>query len=197
MERQAFLLAAFSAVLLIPLVAADASAYCAVDVYQVEVEGSVITGNIRNIGNESASISYSIWVENNGDDVVKSGSLLMEPGQVRLFSQAYGFSQGVYTVTINASADCGAWDEESMGHMVLEDFSCRNPYANEGEYGSPGPRAAGTTAMSALTCAETEYAIAARPLTHATMTAGMANARLATLRHTGAPATRGRGFTGA
>lgn len=121
----------FSAVL-VPQAALAAT--CLVDVHDVDVVGSTIKGFVKNTGSVNTSVAYDIWVEKGSQEtLVKNGSMDMLPGQEHFIAIPYSFEAGSYLIKLNATADCGASDFESMGHIILEGFVCSSPEAIEGQ----------------------------------------------------------------
>jgi len=113
-----------------------AAALCMVDVYELETTGSLITGNIRNTGDVQASVSYGLFVEEDGDiqaTLIKNGSILMDPDQSHAISHTYSFGTGHYMIMLEADADCGASDVEEMGHIVIEGYLCSSPAGTDGQ----------------------------------------------------------------
>jgi len=120
--------------LIIILISPKAMAACMVDVHQLDVVDNVIRGNIENTGDMNESVDYDLWVEKGSQrTLVKNGSMDMIKDQTHVVSLTYSFGTGSYIIELNATADCGASDEESMGHVILEGYTCSNPFSLEGQ----------------------------------------------------------------
>lgn len=104
---------------------------CGVDVYKLLiVNGDTIEGYVRNTGNASEIINYTIYV---GNDLVESGSLELNASESQKVSDTYSFGYGTHTVKLNATAGCGMQDSETMVRIVHEDYACSEPKGMEGE----------------------------------------------------------------
>lgn len=103
---------------------------CSLDVFGLNVEESVIVGNIKNTGAASENITFELFVNN---EIVSVGSIPLEPEEVGMVSNEFSFPPGEYIITLEAASSCGAFDSETIEHVVLEDFACFNPSGFEGQ----------------------------------------------------------------
>lgn len=116
---------------LLLLVNSASAQSCAVDVYgPLTVRDSTIEGYIRNTGNASETINYTIYVD---DSLVKSASLELNASESQKVTKTHSFGYGIHTIKLNATADCGANDSETMIRIILEGYACSDPYGLEGQ----------------------------------------------------------------
>ncbi len=107
-----------------------AAALCDVDVYNLDVENRDITAHIKNTGNATEIINYTILVNS---VFVESQEVELNSSEVFDISTSYNFDVGRYEVELKAVADCDSFDYESMVHYVLYPFECKNPHGIRGE----------------------------------------------------------------
>lgn len=103
---------------------------CSVDITGLDVSGGIIYYSIRNSGTGSEIIDYSIKV-NAGS--VQSGSFSLAAGSSKSDQKAYSFGYDSYVITLQATADCGSTDSQTITHTVFRPYSCNSPSGYEGD----------------------------------------------------------------
>ena len=130
MNRKILLILAVIALVLLAVSSLAQSAECELDVYGAEVEGNVISGYVKNTGIAPQAVSYTVNV--NGG-TVSEGGVTLDPDEEYRVEHYHSFLPGSHYVKLEASSECGAHDYDSETHLVLESYSCTNPYGLEGE----------------------------------------------------------------
>ncbi len=129
MNRILLLIIVFSMVFSTYIINANAQE-CGVDVYDLTVQNSEISANIKNTGNETGIVSYDIYVNN---DIVFSSNVTIGHGETIHVETDYSFAYGEYAILLVASSDCGYQDYETIAHLILEDYSCSSPPGIQGQ----------------------------------------------------------------
>ncbi|MEM5798308.1 MAG: hypothetical protein QXP39_03255 [Candidatus Aenigmatarchaeota archaeon] len=99
--------------------------FAQLDVYGVRVYGNQITGNIKNLGDNSILFNWSLFINGNS---IKEDELILNPNETKRIEMIYYFSPGEYNVTLSA-----AEDSESIRYVLLRELSCQDPYGFEGD----------------------------------------------------------------
>jgi hypothetical protein len=107
-----------------------APAVCGVDITGLDVSGDIIYYSIRNSGNQDESIDYSLKV-NAGS--AQTGSFTLAGGSSKSDQKAYNFGYDSYVITLQATADCGVADSQTITHTVFRPYSCNSPSGYEGD----------------------------------------------------------------
>jgi len=100
---------------------------CGVDVYSLElIDDNIIRFRIRNTGDDSESVNYKIYVE---DEVIIERNIFLDDGEWDSIEESFSFDISDSLVKIRVKADCGASDTEYLSG----DGSgmCQNKYLNE------------------------------------------------------------------
>lgn len=103
---------------------------CTLDVFNLDVEDGVITGQVDNIGAGELDVTYQLFVN---DLLQSSGTFPLPEGDVETITNDLDFPIGDHQVRLEAAATCGAFDSETIVHVILEQFSCMNPNGIEGQ----------------------------------------------------------------
>lgn len=105
---------------------------CSIDVFGLEVItiDDVIRARIKNTGDGRQFITYTIYINSND---ISTGNLWLNESETYIIENNYTFEAGRYEIRFEAYSDCGAKDEETIIHIVLEPFTCRNPIGYEGQ----------------------------------------------------------------
>ncbi len=96
---------------------------CGTDVHGLSYSDGKITFGVRNTGIRESSISYSLRVDGS---VVKTGVVSLSPGEDASVTHDYYLS-GDGSITVEAEADCGSKDTETVSYSVLPEYELENP----------------------------------------------------------------------
>jgi len=120
-------MAGFLAAALIALMAfstAPVAATCAsgsgVDVYGLDVHGSVISAYVKNTGTCDKPIYYTLYIDGG---VVATGDFTLASGSLKYFEKNYNFGYGSYEVKLTVTDRCSS-DFDRIEHIVLEQPKC-------------------------------------------------------------------------
>lgn len=103
---------------------------CSIDVFGLEVNSNSMTGSIKNLGQDQISVTY--WFEVNGKEA-GNGYFYLEPDETKEAKNSFSFPVGEHTVKLHAISSCSSSDSETIKHIVLESYSCTNPFGVENQ----------------------------------------------------------------
>ena len=106
------------------------AASCSLDVFGLSVEGNSISGTIKNTGDTPVNVEYQMFVFADRDG---RGSFVLSPRESKTVHNDFTFEPGDYEIRLEAASSCGAFDDETIHHTVLEEFACFNPPGLEGQ----------------------------------------------------------------
>jgi len=104
---------------------------CGVEIRGLDVADDIIYYSIKNTGNHTETISYTVKV--NGG-ITQSGSFSLASGSVKSDQKSHGFGYDTYVITLDVDSDCDVSDSRTITHTVFRPYTCTNPVGYEGEY---------------------------------------------------------------